>query len=106
MKPNNMDRKDIKKLVGNGEVKVNGFYRNMGQFGVSYLLFADNEVFSLSGFGAKQFDDVSDELLYKTFILKYETKKSKTYGKDYIVVTGAKVIDSGDSQSKLKVEYD
>ena len=55
-----MDRKDIKKLAGNGEVKVNGFYRNMGQFGVSYLLFADNEVFSLSGFAAKQFDDVSN----------------------------------------------
>ena len=106
MEPKNMDRKDIKKLAGNGEVKVNGFYRNMGQFGVSYLLFADNEVFSLSGFGAKQFDDVSNELLYKTFILSYETKKSKTYGKNYVVVKAVKVIDGGDSQGKLKVEYE
>ena len=101
-----MDRRDIKKLDGNGEVKVNGFYRNMGQFGVSYLLFTDNEVFSLSGFAARQFDDVADELLYKTFILRYETKKSKTYGKNYVVIKAVKVIDGGDFRGKLKVEYE
>ena len=102
----NSERREIKKLTGNGEIVVNGFYRNIGQFGVSYLLFTDNEVFSLSGFAAKQFDDVADELLYKTFILHYETKKSKNYGKNYAVVKAVRVIDGGDFRGKLKVEYE
>ena len=104
----NSEKKEIKKLTGNGEIVANGFYRNMGQFGVSYLLFADNEVFSLSGFAAKQFDDIADDLFGTIFKLKYETKRSKKYGKNYVVIKSVviksvKLVDDG---SKLKVERD
>ena len=97
------ERKEIKKLTGNGEIVANGFYRNIGKFGVSFLLFTDTDVFSLSGFSAKQFDDVADDLLGTTFKVKYETKRSKTYAKNYVVIKSVKIVDDG---SKLKVERD
>ena len=82
------EKKEIKKLEGTGKIEVTGFSGNDGMYGRSYLIFTkDEQVYSLNGFGAKQFEDYEDKLFNRNFDLYYETKTSKTYNKDYIVIS-------------------
>ena len=100
---NENERKEIEKLEGTGMLTVDGFYGNDGAFGRSYLLFSGDRVFSINGYAARQFAEKEFELLGKTFTLKYTTKHSKKYNKDYIVLTGITVLED---RTTLKIEYE
>ena len=100
------DIKEIVKLEGQGSVKLSGYSRNESQYGASFLLFPmgdSDKVYSISGFAAKQFDEIEDELFGKNFELRYETRHSDKFDKDYIVLTGVKVLKD---RNRLNIEYE
>lgn len=102
----NTERKDIERLSGNGAITVKGYFENSTIYGATFLLFTtDNHVYSISGFAARQFETVANDLKGAIFKLPYESKHSEQWNKDYIVLGDPKVLSRQSDQTKLKIEF-
>ncbi len=102
---NKMPIKKALETVGS-TVEANGFFKNIGKFGVSYLLFSDNFAVSLSGYCAEQFANYENKLLGKKFAVLFEKRHSKTYNKDFAIIKKIKVIGSKENVEFEEAEVD
>ncbi|MEM3845617.1 MAG: hypothetical protein QXU98_07950 [Candidatus Parvarchaeota archaeon] len=78
----------IGEVIGKEGLKMRfeGIYRKIGAFGPSYLLFADNKAYSVTGLASRQLENYYSTLQNAEFSIEFKKFKSKKYGKEGIAI--------------------
>ncbi|MEM3873101.1 MAG: hypothetical protein QXE05_11140 [Nitrososphaeria archaeon] len=79
----------IGEVIGKEGLKMrfSGIYRNVGLYGPSYLLFADNKAYSVTGLASRQLEDYYSVLQNTEFSIEFKRFKSRKFGKEGIAIT-------------------